>query len=202
MIVYLTDLKELTKSLYKNRQDMEHFRANYKSVSFDVVYDISHAPFDLMIGAIGYQWGCVLKLQPGFATEMNSHDFHALCEMLNLQPGKGRFLSSDFLKAIASQSPNECHPRIVPLNIMRRFRHQNPDNDGRVRDKFFGWNDHKTDHNKARNFDVTEKYFGKQVADFCRRNNISSRWTYSDDEEETELTYPPEYTVERNSEQD
>ena len=42
---------------------------------------------------------------------------------------------------------------------------------------FCGWNDHITDKRKARNFDKTEYYFGPRVANYCRRNNISSLWT-------------------------
>ena len=42
---------------------------------------------------------------------------------------------------------------------------------------FRGWNDHLIDHRTARNFDKTEYYFGKRVADYCRVNNISSLWT-------------------------
>ena len=43
---------------------------------------------------------------------------------------------------------------------------------------FKGWNDHIKDHNKARNFEKTEFYFGKEIADYCRKNNISSLWTH------------------------
>ena len=42
---------------------------------------------------------------------------------------------------------------------------------------FCGWNDHKADKRKAHNFDKTEFYLGKKVADYCRANNISSLWS-------------------------
>ena len=37
---------------------------------------------------------------------------------------------------------------------------------------FCGWNNHIKDKRTANNFDKTEFYFGKKIADYCRINNI------------------------------
>lgn len=42
---------------------------------------------------------------------------------------------------------------------------------------FCGWNDHQKDGRQARNFDKTEYFLGKKVAEYCRENNISSLWS-------------------------
>lgn len=59
---------------------------------------------------------------------------------------------------------------------MRRYLpYRNVDENNKI--YFCGWNDHIRDKRTAHNFDKTEFFLGKAVADYCRQNNISSMWT-------------------------
>ena len=41
---------------------------------------------------------------------------------------------------------------------------------------FYRWVDQNKSGRLAHNFEKTETYFGKNVADYCRRHNITSQW--------------------------
>lgn len=175
---YLTQLRALTSDMAKSGKDIEQFYVIYANVRFDVIYDISKIPFELLIGAINHSWACTLEISRGFATYMSNNDFYSLCDILNLKPGKEYFTSFMFLNHIASKAPAKCSKQVVDPSHLSRFRNKEvKTSDEPDKIYFVGWNNHQKDKRKAHNFDKTELFFGKRVADYCRTNNISSRWT-------------------------
>ena len=176
--VSLFQLRQLTSNMRKAGKDIEQFNAKYANLNFDIIYDISNAPFELLIGALNANWACILKIEQGFRTKMSDDDFYALCNLLNLKPSKESLTSFKFLVNIASQAPEKCNTAIVDPSHLIPFRKnkiQKTDDPNKI--YFSGWNNHLKDKRKAHNFEKTELFFGKKVADFCRTHNISSMWT-------------------------
>lgn len=175
---YLTQLSPLTSDMCKSKKDIEQFYVTYSNVKFDIIYDISKTPFELLIGAINHNWATTLEIKRGFYTNMPDSDFYSLCDILNLKPGKESLTSSKFLKYIASKSPAKCSGRPIDPSHLARYRCKRIKTaDEPEKIYFVGWNNHLKDKRKAHNFDKTELFFGKRVADYCRKNNISSMWT-------------------------
>lgn len=177
-MVKLFELKALTSSMAKSKKDIEQFYITYANVQFDVIYDISKSPFELLIGAVGLNWACVLKIKQGFATQMSDTDFYELCKILNLKPGKETFTSYKFLEFVVDKAPKHCSKTPVHPDHFIKFIKRNK----RIvseSDKIYfkGWNNHVKDGRMAHNFDKTELFFGKHIAEYCRQNNISSVWT-------------------------
>lgn len=170
---------ELFRSMRKSNADIAHFYINYARVQFDIIVDIGEAPFEIMIGAIRYTWACTLFMKSGYKISMNYGDYKALCDILNLTPGgEEHFTSIVFLRFIAEHVPTEYNGQIVdPVSLMpfRKTRIRKSDEPNKT--VFKGWNDHIKDKREAHNFDKTELFFGKSVADYCRAHNISSMWT-------------------------
>lgn len=178
MLISLYQLRQLTSHMRKSRKDIEQYYITYSNGKFDIIYDISKTPFELLIGAVNYNWACVLEVIDGFYTSMPDSDFYSLCNILNLKPGKEHFTSFMFLNYIASKSPTQCTNQIVDPSHLSKFRNKKVKSaDEPEKIYFVGWNNHLKDKRKARNFDKTELFFGKRVADYCRKNNISSMWT-------------------------
>lgn len=188
MSVRINQIHLLKESMTFEKVDMEHFRVRYNNVNFDAVFDISTSPYELLLGAINHQWASVVSIRPGYIASMPDEDFYALRTLFELKQGKGEFNSSIFLTHIADHAPTRCTLEQVPLPLMRRLRPVQPDHDGIIRDVFIGWNDHLADGRIARNFDKTERYFGKTKADFCRKRNISTMWTYQGSGRDKEST--------------
>lgn len=178
MKVKLNELHLLCSSMFKNNIAIEQFYVIYNNIKFDVIFDIGSKPFELLIGAISYNWACTLKLSVGYFAEMTDSDFFALCNILNLKPSKESLTSFKFLKFIASKAPKESRCTLVEPSHLIPFRKKSlKASDESDKIYFVGWNNHIKDKRIARNFYKTEKLLGKTVADYCREHNISSMWS-------------------------
>lgn len=194
-MVFMKGLSSLYSSMLKHKKDIERFLFTYNGVRFDAIYVLSNKPHELLLGALGESnWACVVKVHCGFKAEMTDEDFFALCKILNLAPGKGSLTSFDFLSYISRHSPRECSPELVNPQYMTRYVAKRvPKNEEPEKDVFLGWNDHLIDKRKAQNFNKTELYFGKRIANFCRTHNISSMWTTRETGKGKTASFPPGY---------
>lgn len=185
------NLSGLYSDMKRNKKSLEEFTITYNNVEFDCILDVDSIPFELMIGAINHNFACILYIEIGFITEMSDKDYFALCDILNLNYNKHHFSSFAFLKFIDERSPHKCNNKIVPVRKLVPFR----ENKISKKDKaegfiFCGWLTHKGNNNgHVKNIDKTEKFFGKQVAAYCKKNDISSKWT-TDPSKQVRESYP------------
>lgn len=186
------ELQRWHHAIRRANQDRDRFIFSYNGIKFDAIFIIDGSPYKLLIGTIKRNFACILECHPGYRISMDDQDFYALCKILNLSPGKEKFTSIAFLNYIAVNCPDRYSGRPVQPSAMRHYLRDTLTDDEREKDIFLGWNDHVLDKRKAHNFDTTEKYLGKKIADFCRTNNISSLWTSSKEGAvEKESTFPP-----------
>lgn len=189
---YYPELKKWHIAILKANQDRDRFRFSYNGIDFDAIFIVEGEPFRLLVGTIRRNFACVLECHRGYRIEMDNKDFYALCKILNLKAGKDTFTSAGFLSYIARNCPNKYSGRPVQPSAMRHYLRNTLTDEEREKNIFLGWNDHVRDNKTARNFNTTEKYLGKKIADFCRANNISSMWTSSKDGlAEKESSFPP-----------
>lgn len=170
-------------------QDRDRFLFTYNGVTFDVIVELDKTPFEFLVGAVYKNWACTMKCEKGFHVSMENEDYYALCDILNLKQSSHKFNSNVFIKYMAEHCPNQCSGNVVDPKYMIRHIQKTVSSSTNEDDKtvFKGWNDHIKDQKKAHNFAKTQKYFGKNIAIFCERNNISSIWT------------TPEYALERKN---
>lgn len=170
-------------------KNSEKFNFTYNRVRFQVIFLIDRVPFEILVGAIGLNWACTLTMERGFnVTGMQDADYYALRKILNFKKsGAPPFSSWAFIRIVASCVPKRCSSYVVQPHELARYKSNASDED---KIYFLGWNDHSIDHRKAQNFEKTERFLGKQVADFCRQHNISSLWT--DIPQDANRYYPPE----------
>lgn len=184
-------LSNLIKDMRKHDQDIDEFSFTYNKVVFTAIIDISNVPFQMLLGTKLKNWACVLNLEIGYSVTMDGDDFSRLCSILNLKPGKGSFTTFMFFSYINSHAPSACSLKPVqPSHIMPFRKKYITRADEPDKDIFLGWNDHVRDKKRAQNFSKTELFLGKKVADYCRKHNISSRWTTPDKAKEKPVSYP------------
>ena len=144
-------------------------------VEFEVIFLIDRTPFELLVGAKGYQLAFILKVQKGFKTELPDHIYHEICKILNLKYSKDHFSSAKFLSILDENAPTQCsRHQVQPHEVAFYKREEIPESE---KIYFCGWNDHQADGRIARNFEKTRELLGEAVADFCEKNNISSMWS-------------------------
>lgn len=156
--------------------DKEHFNFTYNRKCFDCILSISHVGYELLVAIHSINIGILIKINNRFVAELTDEQYYKLCDALDLSYSKGGFSSHVFLTLLSSHIPTHYSGFTYTYEQMRSYlicRHV----DEAEKIYFKGWNDHVKDKRSARNFSKTEFYFGKEVADYCRCNNISSLWT-------------------------
>ncbi len=156
--------------------DKERYNFDYNGFHFDVVFSIVSEGYEILVAIHTHNWGCVLNMNKYFYVDMNDDDYFALSNLLNLNWKNNQFNSAVFLKLLSDRAPQVSSGIHIDYRELRQFlQYRHVDDADKI--YFCGWNDHKIDNRIARNFDKTEFYLGKTVADYCRKNNISSLWT-------------------------
>lgn len=185
------NLAPLCRSIRHNRKSIEQFEIIYNHVKFDCILDLDSTPFELMIGALNCNFACILHLLPGYIVELDELDYRELCAILNLNYSANHFTSFSFLKYIDDHLPHQASSQFVDPKHVARFRKNKLSTLEREEGFIFcGWLRHDGMNNgHARNTHKTEVLLGKSVADFCRKHDISSKWT-TDITKMAPLTFP------------
>lgn len=170
--------RSLIDDMLKTNSDREHFCVVYARVRFDVIISLDIRPYEILIGGQGINWACIMEISDDMEIFMPDNDFYALRDCLELHAnGIEKFGSYIFLKFISEHAPAFCSGKPVQPNVMQRwYPHRVNAVDPENRTVFYRWVEQDTRGNKAHNFEKTEAYFGKNVADYCRKHNISSQW--------------------------
>lgn len=170
------DLIPLIDDMKLNNIDKEHYFFDYNNFRFDVILSITHQGYEILVAVHTHNWGCVLNMNKYYNIEISNEVYFSLCKLLNLNWSKNHFSSAAFLQLLSKNSPSKSKCIGVNYLTLRDYLpYRRVDETDKI--YFSGWNDHKKDKRKARNFDKTEFFFGKSVADYCRKNNISSLWS-------------------------
>ena len=173
------------RGLYKAMKDAGITRYKWRftrgPATFEAIFIFEEEPFELLLGALGTNFGTTLRILPGFRvdTQLNPEDYRALCAALQLTFTPDRpFRPADFFSDLNNSIPqtvNLSTGRVQPQDVLA-YRRNVPDSAKRF---FCGWEDNTKDggnvseHNLAK----TREAFGERVYEFCRKYNISSKWT-------------------------
>lgn len=165
-------------SLYRDMRNSHKVREKWdfriKDVVFEVIFLIDRTPFELLVGAKGHRLAFVLDVTDGFRAELSDVIYFEICKILNLNYSINHFSSAKFLAELDRSTPPKCTPRIVQPHEIAYYKRNIPEGD---KIYFLGWLDHTEDGRMTRNIEKTRRLLGDAVADFCAKNNISSRWT-------------------------
>lgn len=185
------NLMPLCKSMRANNKSLEEFDFIFKDITFNCILDIDANPFEMMIGANGNNFACILYIRTGFITEMADADYTNLCRLLRLNWNKNHFSSFCFLNFLDKQIPSVSSPNPVPIEKVIPFRASKLTEGERAEGFVFaGWLTHKGKSNgHVRNINKTRQLLGDAVAEYCERNDISSKWT-TDEARRQRLTFP------------
>lgn len=168
--------ESLINDMNAHNIEKEHYSFNYNGFQFDVILSITHNGYELLVAVHTHNWGCVLTMNQNYNIEVPNDVYYSLCNLLHLNWNIHHFGSATFLRLLSEKAPNKSSCQGVNYEMLidyLPYRHV----DEKDKIYFCGWNDHTKDKRKAKNFDKTEFYFGKTVAEYCRKNNISSMWS-------------------------
>ena len=180
----LNNLEYLADDILKHNVDKTKFSFTYAKIDVDVIVAVMSSGYELLISLRTKKLEAfVIYVDKNFVAELVSDDYFRLCAAFDLNYKNNGFSSNVFLKLLSSKIPKQylgkkcTYKDLIPFVSLRNVEES---------DKvyFKGWNDHIKDDRQARNFDKTEFFFGKIVADYCKKHNISSMWTDQPNEED------------------
>lgn len=175
------NLLPLYHAMQQQKRTVEGFDFKLKGLTLDVVFAIDTQPFMLLIGIKTYNFFFTVPVYRGFWVEpLEDHIFYALRRLLNFSKKGEKFTSLKFLAEVNHYAPSHCSK--IPLQPHHLYAMLPQEQREKVEESdkiyFLGWNYHRTDGRKARNFEKTRIMTGsQQIADFCRAHNISSMWS-------------------------
>lgn len=185
-------LSPLIKDMTNNSIDKEHYSFTYNEFLFDVIISLTTAGIEILVGIHKVNWAFMIFTDSSLEANISDKDFFDLLNILNLKAGKDAFNSFKFLLLLSKAAPKISSRQKVSATQLRPFlKCRKVDEADKI--YFKGWHPHLTDGKKARNFDKTEFFFGKTVANYCRVHNISSIWT-DIPSEETSYYHPQSIT--------
>ena len=159
-----------------NNIEKENYQFDFNGFRFDVILSMVNNGYEILVAIHTHNWGCVLKMSSNYIIEVPDNIYFSLREILHLDWNKNHFNSAAFLRLLSENSPRTSNRQGVDYRELRDYlSYRHVDEEDKI--YFCGWNDHTKDNRKAHNFDKTEFYFGKKVADYCRNHNISSLWS-------------------------
>lgn len=170
------DFIQLIDDMKLNNVDKEHYSFVFNSFQFDVILSITYFGYEILVAVHTHNWGCVLNMNKNYIIDIPNEVYFSLCNLLNLNWSNDHFSSAVFLQLLSKNSPKQSQCTGVNYLTLRNYLpYRQVDEADKI--YFCGWNDHKKDKRKAKNFDKTEFFFGRSVTDYCRKNNISSLWS-------------------------
>ena len=139
-------------------------------------FSLTSSIYEILVAIHSKNWGCVLRMDSNLFVEIPDDVYFSLRDLLKLNWKKDHFSSAVFLRLLSENAPKKSSYKGVDYKELRKYLpYRYVDEKDKI--YFCGWNDHIKDKRKAHNFDKTEFYFGKTVADYCRKHNISSLWS-------------------------
>lgn len=182
----------LVPDMELKKVDRERFTFIYNGQTIDCIFSFVGKAYESLVGIHDLNYGFVAEVYKNVRCEyvavIDDEIYIGFCKALNLSYKADGFNSNTLLTLLSKHIPTKSSGTKIRYDEMRRFLpYRAVDESEKI--YFKGWNDHVKDGRVARNFDKTEFYLGKEVADYCRRNNISSLWT-ADSSEEVKVTNP------------
>lgn len=171
-----TAFEPLINDMKANDIEKEHYHFDFNGFRFDVILSIVYRGYELLVAIHDENWGCVLNMNNNYYIEVPDDVYFTLRDILRLDWSTNHFNSAAFLRLLSERSPRHSNCQGVDYTELRNYLPYRII-DERNKIYFCGWNDHAKDKRKAHNFDKTEFYLGKKIADYCRKNNISSMWS-------------------------
>lgn len=184
----LPEIGPLLSDMGKNNAKMDKFKFTYNKVEFEVIIFIDRNPFELLFGILDENFSFILELKKGYQlSSLSDQDFYKLCDILDLKPGRETFTSFKFLKYFAGCLPIQYSQNNIQPHEIAWYKAKYVPEPEKI--YFCGWRTYKPDSpQSAKNFEKTREFLGEKVYQFCKKNNISSRWT---DESKKRINYYP-----------
>ncbi|MGY5241182.1 DUF6037 family protein [Clostridium tertium] len=183
-------LRKLHMGMKVNEEKRYKFKFRYSNKEFEVIFFTDTKPYELLFGAIGTRVSFTAIVKAGYDIEirLSKENYNKLREILNIPIGtENPFKTTDFFRAFCDSIPeyNLRNAKVNPQDI-GKYR---SDLEESEKIYFYGWLDNTISGGKVKNLEKTRVLLGEETYLFCKRRNISSKWT-NDPKKEKKIILP------------
>ena len=179
--MHMPGLARLHGSMRQVGIDRAKFRIPHNHLTFEGIFLADCAPWQLGLACLAHNFTLLLKVSKSYEVDSYIHDTDAVNNLkMALRTGAASghpFSTSNFLREIDAHLPATVTrgDRARPADVARHRR------DVEEADKVYlcGWDPHTSDgkHVTPRNLAKTRDWLGQADHDWCKRYNVSTRWT-------------------------
>lgn len=173
-----TSLESLHKNMKINYMERVVFPFRYKKKGFSCIFISDIYPYRLYLSTLGEKTITFeLEINNKYETSSYMEDYNKLIEYLELKYDPNHiFKPNDFFRSLNSKIPKSCRdqPGYSEIILIAAL-HRNIEESKKI--YFCGWRNNKSGNVSEGNLEKTRSAFGDDLAEICKKKNISSRWT-------------------------
>ena len=174
--MYIYRLKSLKREMVKNKQLAIQIDFEYQDTNFNVIFFNLEDMLLLFKKSHSEQY-YLTSVEKDFSINSNldKEDYKTLAKMFRINNSK-KFSPYDFFISFAKSIP--YHELTKQVDIKDNLNYISDYVDDIKNTKFIGYHSHKKDGRRvtAKNLNKTAIYLGKEEAERCKRENLSSVW--------------------------
>lgn len=180
-----TALESLHNNMKLNDMERVVFPFKYNEKGFSCIFITDILPYRLYLSTLGEKAITFeLEINKKYETSSYMEDYSELIKYLEIKYDLNhKFKPSDFFKSLNNNIPENCsnQPNYRDV-ILLAASHREIEESNKI--YFCGWRNNKTGNVSDSNLEKTRSAFGDDLAELCKKKNISSRWTDIDKDEE------------------
>lgn len=180
-----TALESLHNNMKLNDTKRVVFPFKYNEKGFSCIFITDILPYRLYLSTLGDK-PIIFELEINNKYETSSYieDYKKLIEYLEIKYDPNhKFKPNDFFKSLNNKIPENCEnkPNYKDV-ILIAAKHREIEEPNKI--YFCGWKNNIVINVTDGNLEKTRSAFGDELAELCKKKNISSRWTDIDNYEE------------------
>lgn len=180
-----TALESLHNNMKLNDMERVIFQFRYNEKGFSCIFITDILPYRLYLSTLGDKPTTFeLKINNKYETSSYMEEYNKLIEYLEIKYDPNhKFKPNDFFRSLNSKIPENCNnkPNYKDV-ILIAASHREIEEPNKI--YFCGWKNNIVRNVTDGNLEKTRSAFGDELAELCKKKNISSRWTDIDKDEE------------------
>ncbi|MDK7355165.1 DUF6037 family protein [Peptoniphilus harei] len=180
-----TALESLHNNMKLNDMERVVFPFRYNEKGFSCIFITDILPYRLYLSTLGDNpITFELKINNKYETSSYMNDYSKLIEYLELKYDPNhKFKPNDFFRSLNNNIPENCNnaPNYKDVIVIAASHREIEESD---KIYFCGWKNNIVRNVTDENLEKTRSAFGDELAELCKKKNISSRWTDIDKDEE------------------
>lgn len=174
--MYMMGLRNVKREMDKLGTKVEPIPFVYNKKGFSCIFDIGAVPYRLIMTTLGlHPQAFRFDVVSGYllVPKLSQEEMIQLVRYLQLKPDPNHNFTIEDMMRVFNRRAKDHVVKVETASGSSK----NTENDDGPKPYFLKWKHNKKNHVTEENLDKTERYMGRQMKEYCERNNVSSCWS-------------------------